>query len=119
MRADRRALVDIPKTNPKTDKTMVKYSFSQGGTVLTIYDSCAVPKSYFQKKLNQIKALHGEQPIFYRSDYSLKMEWAVHNFCHQVGFYKERTKDCDFDIPCNLPEWVYEAVGVLVWVFVK
>lgn len=98
---------------------MVKYSFSQGGTVLTIYDSCSVPKSDFQKTLNQIKALHGEQPIFYRSDFSLKMEWAVHNFCHQVGFYKERTKDCDFDIPCNLPEWVYEAVGVLVWVFVK
>lgn len=94
---------------------MVNYSFSDGGCVLTIYNSCEVPKQDFQKTLNQIKALHGGQPIFQRSDFSLKMEWAVHNFCHQIGYEKER----DFDLPCDKPEWVYEVVGVLVWVLIK
>lgn len=98
---------------------MVKYQFSNSGCVLTIFDSCDVPKKDFQKTLNQIKAINGQQPIFQRTDFSLKMEWAVHNFCHQIGYQKDRTKDCDFDLPCDKPEWVYEAVGVLVWLFVK
>lgn len=98
---------------------MVKYKFSDSGCVLTIFDSCSVPKMDFQKTLNQIKAINGSQPIFLRSDFSLKMEWAVHNFCYRVGYERERTKDCDFDLPCDRPEWVYGLVGILVWLFIK
>lgn len=54
---------------------MVKYKFSEDGSVLTIYDSYTVPKADFQKTLNQIKALHRNQPIFQRTDKSLKKEW--------------------------------------------
>lgn len=98
---------------------MVNYKFSNGGYVLTIYDSCAVSKRDFQKTLNQIKATHGDQPIFQRSDKSLKREWATHNFCYSIGYKREQTKDCDFDLPCDKPEWLYGIVGLMVWPFIK
>lgn len=98
---------------------MKEYSFSSGGRVLTIYNSYAYPKSKFQPELNKIKALHGQMPIFQRSDCSLKKEWATHNFLYMIGYEKERTKDCDFDIPSDHPEWLYKLIGTLVWPFIK
>ena len=98
---------------------MVKYKFSSDGTVLTIYDSAFVPKADYQKTLNQIKAIHGSQPIFQRSDRSLKAEWAVHSFCYMIGYKKDQTKDCDFDLLCDKPEWLYMLIGALVWPFLK
>lgn len=109
--------LDIQKTN--LQNTMVKYNFSEDGTVLTIRDSYTVPKKDFQKTLNQIKALHGNMPIFQRTDKSLKREWAVHNFCYIIGYKRERTKDCDLDLPSDKPEWVYKFIGWLVWPFIK
>lgn len=98
---------------------MVKYKFSEDGSVLTIYDSYTVPKAAFQKTLNQIKAIHRNQPIFQRTDKSLKKEWATHNFCYMIGYKRSHTKDCDFDIPSDKPEWLYCLVGTLVWLFIK
>lgn len=98
---------------------MVKYKFSGDGTILTIYDSAFVPKADFQKTLNQIKAIHGNQPIFQRSDRSLKAEWAVHNALYDLHYKREQTKDCDFDIPSDHPEWMYMIIGALVWPFIK
>ena len=98
---------------------MKEYSFSSEGRVLTIYNSYAYPKSKFQPELNKIKALHGSQPIFERTDCSLKAEWAVHSFCYMVGYKRERTRDCDFDNPCDKPEWLYIILGCLVWIFLK
>lgn len=98
---------------------MVKYKFNTDGTVLTIYDSAFVPKADFQKTLNQIKALHKNQPIFQRTDKSLKKEWATHNFCYMIGYKRSQTKDCDFDLPCDKPEWLYRLIGTLVWPFIK
>lgn len=56
---------------------MVKYKFSEDGSVLTIYDSYTVPKADFQKTLNQIKSIHGNKKIFERTDNSLKKEWRL------------------------------------------
>lgn len=98
---------------------MVKYKFSEDGSVLTIYDSYTVPKADFQKTLNQIKAIHGHQPIFQRDDNSLKKEWATHNALYVLHYKRSRTKDCDFDNPCDKPEWLYCLVGTLVWPFIK
>ena len=98
---------------------MVNYKFSRGGAVLTIYDSYKVSKHDFQKTLNSIKAIHGDEPIFERCDFSLKMELITHNFLYKLGYKRERTKDADLDIPCDKPEWVYIILGILVWVFVK
>ena len=98
---------------------MVKYKFSNDGYCLTIYDSHAVPKADFQKTLNQIKAIHGTQPIFQRDDNSLKKEWATHNALYGLHYKRSQTKDCDFDIPSDKPEWLYCLVGTLVWLFIK
>ena len=98
---------------------MINYKFSNDGSTLTLYDSYTVSKSNFQKTLNQIKALHGNMPIFQRTDKSLKYEWAVHNFLYMIGYEKERTKDCVLDNPCDKPEWVYCVLGWLVWIFIK
>ena len=97
---------------------MIKYDFSNGGATLTLYDSYTVPKKEFQGTLDEIKKEHGNMPIFQRSDKSLKREWAVHNFLYMVGYEVERTKDCDLDLPCDKPEWVYIVIGFLVWPFI-
>lgn len=95
------------------------YHFSENGTVLTIKDSYLVPKKNFQGVLNSIKALHGSKPIFRRSDTSLKREWAVHNAAYALHYKREQTKDADLDIPADKPEWLYIAVGTIVWPFIK
>lgn len=97
---------------------MISYNFSNDGTTLTLHDSYKITKAEFQKTLNQIKALHGDMPIFQRTDKSLKREIAVHNFCYNIGIQRERTKDCDLDLPCDKPEWVYILVGWLVTPFI-
>ena len=99
---------------------MVKYSFSEDGRVLTIKDSCAVPKAKFQPNLNCIKALHGEEPIFERSDRSLKSEWATHNALYALGLFRSHTKDVDFNTPqMCIVTLAYYIVGSLVWLFIK
>ena len=87
--------------------------------MLTILDGWKVSKRDFQRELDGIKKNEGAIPIFRRSDFSLKMEWAVHNFLYCIGYQRERTKDADLDNPCDKPEWVYEVLGVLVWLWIK
>lgn len=98
---------------------MPKYSFSEDGTVLTIYDSYSVPKARFQGILNSIKTLHASKPIFRRSDKSLRREWACHNFLYRIGYKRSRTKDVDLDTPSDKPEWVYNVCGWIVWPIIK
>ena len=54
-----------------------------------------------------------------RSRFSLKMEWAVHNFLYKIHYKREQTKDVDLDDPCDHPEWIYEILGCLVWIFIR
>lgn len=55
-----------------------------------------------------------------RSRFSLKMEWAVHNFLYKLGIAKVRTKDVDLDWP---QKWYVTAAyivgGMLSWLFIK
>lgn len=97
---------------------MVRYNFSNDGRTLTLYESHTIHKDGFQKMLNQIKAIHGSMPIFQRTDESLKRELAVHNFLYGIGYQRQRTKDADLDLPCDKPEWVYIALGWIVWPFI-
>ena len=98
---------------------MVNYRVSRGGEVLTILDSYKVRKRDFKRELADIREREGELPIFMRSGFSLRMEWTVHNFLHSLGIAKDRTKDVDFDLPPDKPEWVYKIIGGVVWVFVR
>ena len=98
---------------------MVEYSFSIDGSVLTIFDSWKVSKHNFRFELTEIKDANPDKKIFERTTESLINEWAVHSFCYMIGYQRERTKDCDFDNPCDKPEWLYCLLGNLVWIFIK
>lgn len=97
----------------------IKYTLTENN--LHIEDSFKVRKREMKAVLLHIfLAEYGSlSKVWQRSSFSLQMEWIVHNFCYSLGIAKERTKDVDLDNPCNLPEWVYEIIGVLVWIFVK
>ena len=45
------------------------------------------------------------------------MEWTVHNVLYRLGIKRAQTKDVDMDLPCDKPEWLYEVLGVLCWIF--
>lgn len=81
---------------------MHTYSFSEGGTVLTIHDGHLVPKAKFQSTLNSIKAIHGNMPIFRRTDLNLRRQWAVNNFLHRFDknerFLSVYTPGCAYNI---------------------
>lgn len=91
-----------------------------------IENSYAVSKKYFNKVLADREweayehNFESEIGVFRnRSQFSMKMEWAVHNFCYAIGYERERTKDVDLDYP---QKWYvrigYAVVGVLVWCFI-
>lgn len=64
--------------------------------------------------------IESEIQVFeHRSRFSLKMEWAVHNFLYAIGYKRAQTKDADLDYPCDKPEWIYCVLGCLVWIFIK
>ncbi len=89
---------------------------------LHIDNSYKVRKWKMREYLESVKKYaerHGvETVVFERSFFSLKMGWIAHNFLYEIGFKRERTKDCDLDNPCDRPEWVYVVCGILVWLFV-
>lgn len=84
-------------------------------TNIHIEDSYLIRGRYFSSILREIECEVTER----RSMFSLKKEWAVHNFLYKIGYKRERTKDVDLDYPCDKPEWVYEVLGSLVWIFVR
>ena len=85
---------------------------------LLIYESYKVHKKEMRPFLVKVKRTNPPCKVFYRSIFSLKMEWIVHNFCYLIDYERERTKDCDLDYPCDRPEWVYIIFGLLTWLFV-
>lgn len=91
-----------------------------------IENSYKVRKKDFDKTLDGIRETaykernESELAVFNnRSRFSMKCEWAVHNFLYSIGLWRERTKDCDIDFPCDKPEWIYCIIGCLVWIFIK
>lgn len=81
-----------------------------------ITDSAFISKRDFDKELDKY---NDSEVAKHRTRFSLKMEWAVHNFCYTIGYKRKQTKDVDLDWPCNLPEWIYEIVGCLIWIFIR
>ena len=69
--------------------------------------------------LNEIEEVSGNQTLVFggRSHFSLGMEWTVHNVLYRLGIKRAQTKDVDMDLPCDKPEWLYEVLGVLCWIF--
>lgn len=86
-----------------------------------IEDSYKIKGRNFGKALNEIESqtYYGQTDVFDRSRFSLKMEWAVHNFLYMIGYKRSQTKDVDLDNPTDNPEWLYCVIGMLVWIFIR
>jgi hypothetical protein len=62
-----------------------------------IYDSYLIKG--IRKKLSLIKEIRVRycQFIWNRSNFSLLVEWIIHNFAYDLNILRTRTKDVDFD----------------------
>lgn len=71
------------------------------------------------KALKEIREKENQNTLVFddRSIFSLAMEWAVHNVLYRFGYKRAQTKDVDLDTPCDKPEWLYEVLGLLCWIF--
>lgn len=77
--------------------------------------SAMVPKKQFDRVLSQYANTEVMQN---RTRFSLKMEWACHNFLYRIGYKRDQTRDVDLDYPCDRPEWLYIVCGILCWIFI-
>lgn len=90
-----------------------------------ITDSYKVAKRDFEKVLlgrewdAYAECNQSEIVVFQnRIHFSLKMEWACHNFLYNLGIARERTASVDLNYP-NKWEWLYIIGGIAVWLFVR
>ena len=90
-------------------------------TNLHLFDSAFVSKAEFRKVLVEIKSENRERPLFIqRTVGSMVREWTCHNFLYSIGYKRERTRDCDLNIPQSLAvRLCYAFFGIMLWVFVK
>lgn len=86
---------------------------------IQIKDSAFIRKKFFQPVLDYAHMEYPYCEALQRSDLSLKMEWATHNFLYRLNIKRERTKDVDLNYPCDKPEWLYIVCGCLCWIFIK
>lgn len=84
-----------------------------------VNDSYKIRRCKIISSLNEIEEVSGNQTLVFdgRSHFSLSMEWTVHNVLYRLGIKRAQTKDVDMDLPCDKPEWLYEVLGVLCWIF--
>lgn len=88
-------------------------------TNIHIPDSFDYPKKTFKGVLEMEKKLHPDCDVFFRSMFSLQMEWATHNLLYILNIQRARTKDVDLDYPSDHPEWMYNLLGLISWIFIK
>lgn len=86
---------------------------------LHIVDSWKVSKKDMDSVLSKIWNKHPNSRVWKRTPFSLRMEWVCHNFLFSIGYKRARTTDVDLDYPADRPEWLYNACGILCWIFVK
>lgn len=85
-----------------------------------IEDSYTVPKNQFDRVLGKIKTDNPDCEVWNRCWWSLKFEWATHNFLYMLHILRSHTKDVDLNYPQPwYINWAYNVIGCLVWVFVK
>ena len=84
-----------------------------------VNDSYKIRRCRIFSSLNEIEKASGTRTSVFdsRSHFSLGMEWTVHNVLYRLGIKRAQTKDADMDLPCDKPEWLYEMLGVLCWIF--
>ena len=85
-----------------------------------IKDSHKISKWEFRDKIiSEDRYYYEEYSVLqHRTMYSLITEWAVHNFCYNLGLWRDHTADVDLDYPCQR-EWLYKAVGWFCWIWIK
>ena len=83
-----------------------------------IEDSYKVSKNSFNTILATFVDSDSLSVKAHRSPFSLRSEWAVHNFLYSLGLWRGKTKDVDLNYP-NKWEWLYCIIGALVWLFIK
>ena len=87
---------------------------------INIKNSCEISKKSFQNIINEIRSKFVNSVLQNRSDYSLKMEWAAHNFLYNLGIQKSRTKDVDLNYPQNWREkLLYNVLGPIAWLLIR
>lgn len=106
------------KNNNYKKKIMPEYSISC--TNIHIIDSYAVSKKMFKTVLSTIKEDNPTNPVVLnRSMFSMKMEWATHNFLYMVNYERERTCDVDINWPMKfLQRMAYCLCGMFSWLFI-
>lgn len=89
-------------------------------TNIHIVDSYKICKKEFETILNNMRRIFTNQVLENRSNYSLRMEWATHNFLYNMNFEKLRTKDADLNYPLKWYEnIIYNLIGPICWLFIK
>jgi hypothetical protein len=87
---------------------------------ISIKNSCEISKKSFQNIINEMRSKFVNSVLQNRSDYSLKMEWAVHNFLYNLGIQKSRTKDIDLNYPQKCYEkLLYNVFGPIAWLLIR
>jgi len=95
----------------------MKYQVEISDNDVCIIDSYKAFKEEFDEILNEIQAEYPDNAVLMnRTRFSLKMEWAVHNFCYDINFMQKYTKDVDLDYP---QPWymtcAYCICGLFAW----
>ena len=87
---------------------------------INIKNSCEISKKDFDNIINEIRSKFTNSVLTNRSNYSLKMEWAVHNMMYNFGIYKSRTKDVDLNYPQKWYEkLLYNVFGPISWLLIR
>lgn len=86
-----------------------------------IYDSWIYNKHGFQSRLELIRREHPECLVFqHRSFWSMKMEWATHNFLFNLGLWQDRTGSVDLNWPQQrYVRTMYVIIGPIAWLFIQ
>lgn len=98
------------------DGKLYNYNFDQNN--IHIDESHKESKRYFAPALVWIKEQHPGLNVWNRSMKSLQREWATHNLLYAIDFRRDQTGSVDLDYPCDKPEWVYNVLGFIAWLFI-
>lgn len=99
----------------------MSYTYIISANNIQVKDSYKIDKMDFDNLLKLIReSCAWGHPTLNRSDYSLKMEMAVHNLCYKLRIAQSRTKDVDLNYPLPIIEKLtYNILGPIAWLFIS